>query len=263
MPTAEGYALQATGAYLRRCLLGDWGEVERVGEGRGDSDFLARAKRAKAQSTSTIPPENAKIKTMNPLDITIFRSINNLSDLYPFLNSIMIFFAEYSLYLLALYLILSWFLGPNKSKNRLTLLSCVIAFAGSFLVGKLVGHFITHPQPFVTLDHVHQLIHHGINNSFPSDHTILFFSIAFTLLFFNKGRKGLIAIIFASIVAISRIWVGVHFPSDILASIIISFFIAYLVYLFAIQNKLLTRVIAFYNQQETKFISRLKQNKTR
>ena len=78
------------------------------------------------------------------------------------------------------------------------------------------------PRPFVA-HHVDVLIHHAADASFPSDHTTgaLAISIAFWL-YHRKIGSCLIA--FGLLTGFSRIWVGHHYPVDVLGSILVALY---------------------------------------
>lgn len=60
-------------------------------------------------------------------------------------------------------------------------------------------------------------------SSFPSGHTAIAFAFAFTLLLSFPGRKrlgvGIAAVLIAAVVGVSRIYRGIHWPSDVIGSI--------------------------------------------
>ncbi len=71
-------------------------------------------------------------------------------------------------------------------------------------------------RPFASLDGVNLLIDPPLfAKSFPSDHTTLAFAVAVSVLMINR-RLGIPALIVAAVVGLSRVFVGVHFPIDVL-----------------------------------------------
>jgi hypothetical protein len=63
--------------------------------------------------------------------------------------------------------------------------------------------------------------------SFPSDHATAAFAIAFGILFVAY-RAGLVFLLWATLIALSRVLVGVHYPSDVLASLAVGIGAGYL-----------------------------------
>ena len=67
------------------------------------------------------------------------------------------------------------------------------------------------------------LISHSPETSFPSDHTTFMLSIAFIFLYFKETRKmGIFLSILGIIGGIARVYCGVHYPFDILGSILVA-----------------------------------------
>lgn len=57
-------------------------------------------------------------------------------------------------------------------------------------------------------------------NSFPSQHTTVVFAFAWPLFYLqDRWQAGLVALALASLVGISRVYVGVHFPIDIVGAV--------------------------------------------
>ena len=156
--------------------------------------------------------------SFSQLNIDAFRAINNLGKQYSFLNSTMIFLAEYMVYFLGLIIIAYWF--TRSRKNKMMIIQAMVAFVTAEIIGKLAGKFHLNYQPFAVLSDVNKLIDHAVDNSFPSDHTILFFSICFSFWLVRK-KTGWLWLVLAFCVAISRIWVGVHYPFDVVTGAIL------------------------------------------
>ncbi|PFJ26870.1 undecaprenyl-diphosphatase [Bacillus anthracis] len=150
--------------------------------------------------------------SFSQFNIDIFRAINDLGKQYSFLNPAIVFLAEYMVYILALIILAYWFTGSRQS--RMMVIQAMVAFVIAEVIGKVAGKFHLNYQPFAVLTDVNKLVDHAVDNSFPSDHTILFFSICFSFSLVRK-KAGWLWLILAFCVAISRIWVGVHYPFDI------------------------------------------------
>ena len=119
-----------------------------------------------------------------------------------------------------------------KKIATLALIACLVS--DIFVV--LLKNFIHEPRPFVNLDNVHLLIGESDPNSFPSGHTTTTFSII-TIFVLNMKKLfkthyksiNIALMIFALLIPFSRIYVGVHYPFDVLAGGIIGFCGAFLI----------------------------------
>jgi undecaprenyl-diphosphatase len=69
------------------------------------------------------------------------------------------------------------------------------------------------------------------DSSFPSGHTSSAFAAAVSI-FLTKKKMGTIAIILASLIAFSRMYFFVHFPTDILGGIVVGIICARIVRIF-------------------------------
>ncbi len=114
-----------------------------------------------------------------------------------------------------LLILIGLFFAGNKKIALIAILGLIIA---SFLVS-LIKPTVGELRPFLVLQHVNLLVYESGKYSFPSGHTSLVFTMA-TILGL-KFRKLYPALIIAAIVGFSRIYLGVHYPGDILGGIII------------------------------------------
>ncbi|MGH0676510.1 undecaprenyl-diphosphatase [Bacillus luti] len=177
----------------------------------------------------------------------IFRAINDLGKQYAFLNSAMVFLAEYMVYILGLIIIAYWFTGFRKS--RMLIIQAMVAFVIAEVIGKIAGNFHLNYQPFAVLPHVNKLVDHTVDNSFPSDHTILFFSICFSFWLVRK-KTGWLWILLAFCVAISRIWVGVHYPFDVAVGALIGCISAVISYWLVPKLSFIRQLLTQYERVE-------------
>ncbi|MDX6721137.1 MAG: hypothetical protein QOJ63_3391 [Solirubrobacteraceae bacterium] len=88
-----------------------------------------------------------------------------------------------------------------------------LALAGAQVISRLVDR----PRPFVADPRgVHLFARHAADASFPSDHATAAFAIA-TAVLLRDRRWGAVVLAFATVLAVGRVAVGVHYPTDVLA----------------------------------------------
>ena len=102
----------------------------------------------------------------------------------------------------------------------------IAAMALTFLVGNLIlKNLIARERPCWLDSQVPLLLESPKDYSFPSGHSLNGFTAATTLLFFDR-RLGIPAVILASLIAFSRLYLFVHFPTDVFVGIVMGLVIA-------------------------------------
>ena len=107
---------------------------------------------------------------------------------------------------------------PRESKIKMVVFGLLCAIS-SYLIALLAGHLYFDPRPFV--GHFKPLIEHDTENGFPSDHVLLVSVIAAVITVFSK-KLSIILWALTIIIAIARVYVGVHHIIDVVASIFIA-----------------------------------------
>lgn len=160
------------------------------------------------------------------MDFVIFSKINNLSGKNICLDSLGIFFAEYLGYFLIGILIL-FLLKDYKKYWRMVVKALGAAISARFIITEIIRFLWYRPRPFV-LDQVNLLISHETSASFPSGHAAFYFGLSTIVYFYNK-KLGILFLVSSLLISVSRVFVGVHWPSDIMAGAIIGVFSGWLI----------------------------------
>jgi undecaprenyl-diphosphatase len=184
---------------------------------------------------------------LTEINVSLFRMVNNLGKDMIFLNPAIKFIAEYLVIMLVMGIVFYWFSGSKN--NRIMVICGSFTFLLAEIVGKLAGKLYSNNQPFAELENVNKLMGHEIDNSFPSDHTILFFAFCISFNLFNR-KTGLLWVIAAFLVGFSRIWVGVHYPADVIAGAVISIIAALFVYRAVPKNRFIGNMLRIYEKGE-------------
>ncbi|PRS41085.1 undecaprenyl-diphosphatase [Bacillus sp. NMCC4] len=181
----------------------------------------------------------------------LFRWVNQLSIDHGYLNPLFIGLAEYTVLLAALMCLFIWFQNRIRT-NRRVVVSAGFTFILAELIGKIAGIFYSNQQPFAEMSHVNLLIQKEVNNSFPSDHTIFIFSVC--LIFWLFHKRHVYWLIIACAVGFSRIWVGVHYPFDVLAGAVIACLTAVAVVYLPICQRSVNTILSCYEWLEQKVV---------
>jgi undecaprenyl-diphosphatase len=122
------------------------------------------------------------------------------------------------IYLLPVLLVLLWFLpAEDRSFNQRLAGATFFAAVASLVLAFGLGHLYQEARPFISDSSTRLLVSHSADNSFPSDHAALAFG-ASGVLVWRRHSLGLVLLLGAFLVGFARIYVGVHWPSDIVAS---------------------------------------------
>ena len=128
----------------------------------------------------------------------------------------------------------AWFRpGENKIRDREYLFYGIVACFVSVLAARTIADIL----PFRERPSLNAALHFqlpyfvDLNNvigwsSFPSDHATLFFALATCILFVSRGA-GILALAHAfCVVSLPRVYMGIHYPTDILAGAVLGVGIA-------------------------------------
>ncbi len=151
------------------------------------------------------------------MDNTSFFLIFNLSRKWPLLDIFMVFTTNYVIYISILLIFFLAFKG--KAKERKALLLIILAMPVAILLIKCIHLFINEPRPFVTFNFF-PLADNNPDPSFPSRHATIMAVIAFSYAYF-KSKWALLFLILMILIGISRVYVGVHYPLDVLGGFIL------------------------------------------
>lgn len=173
---------------------------------------------------------NTLINKLLQIDIKLLRyiHINRIESLDSFFYYLS-YLTSYITVCVFIILIIIYFKKRSKEilNSFLVLLSIVIS---SSLASYFFKILFSRERPFLTYEEITKLSQAG-SMSFPSGHTAEAFAIAFGISFLFPKKKFVIpTFIWAILVAYSRMALGVHYPFDVLAGILLSLIIASIIY---------------------------------
>lgn len=152
------------------------------------------------------------------INLIVFHFINNLAGKNGNIDGLLIFSSKYLTYIMFAAVCYIFLLGIIKHHKtyRYGAIHTFLLMAIGLGINALLGLVAYIPRPFIN-HHVHLLYPHIPDSSFPSDHATVSMSMAAGLRWINKPI-GWIFMVLSIWVGFSRIYVGHHYPVDIIGS---------------------------------------------
>ena len=149
---------------------------------------------------------------IDSIDYDLFQAINGLSGRSHLIDAVMTGCAKFLPVVFALALVGLWLTWRPMNQR-----AAFLAGASALLalgIGQLIGMALPRPRPYLA-HNANLLIARTADTSFPSDHATLGFAVAVLIWRYNR-RVGTVLLFFALLLAFARVFVGAHYPSDVL-----------------------------------------------
>ena len=117
-------------------------------------------------------------------------------------------------------LLLAIWIWADDARRSAVIKACLVTLL-AMSAAQIIIQVWPHPRPFM-IGLGHTWLPHAADSSFPSDHAIVFACLGLTLVLDGVGWFGSAILLAGLGVAWSRIFLGVHFPLDMLGSFLLS-----------------------------------------
>ncbi len=157
-----------------------------------------------------------------PWDRTLFRDVNSFARSTDWLHPTMLDYASYGVVLFAGLLVVGWWVARSTG-DLVRVAAALWAPVGALLalgVNQFLVHAFHEPRPYDVLSNVLVLARRSADYSFPSDHAVMAGSVAAGLFLANR-RLGIVTVVLALLMAFARVYVGAHWPGDVMVGLVV------------------------------------------
>ncbi|MEO8693301.1 MAG: phosphatase PAP2 family protein [Acidimicrobiales bacterium] len=159
------------------------------------------------------------------MDAALYRSVNRFAARTHWAHSSFVAMAKYGIVLFALALVVGW-LSARHADSSDGVIVVIWSGAAALIalgIGQVIGNAVDRARPYTAMPASHVLIARSADFSFPSDHATAAGAVAVGLLFagrrYGSSMLGLVTGCLALLLAVSRVYAGVHYPGDVVAGL--------------------------------------------
>lgn len=117
----------------------------------------------------------------------------------------------------------------TKDKTRKIGWTVVLALLGSLFVNNFIlKNLVARTRPYEVVEGLQLIVPKAVDLSFPSGHSGASFAAATVIVKMAPRRYGIAAFVLASLIAFSRLYVGIHYPTDVLVGVLDGIIIGFL-----------------------------------
>lgn len=161
----------------------------------------------------------------------LFQQMNDFAARTEWLHVPVTDYAKYGIVIFAGLLLVGWWMARSGSAKMMAAaliapVSTVVAVA----VNQPIVSHVAAARPYVVHPTALVLVAKSADPSFPSDHAIMAGAVAAGLLLVS-WRLGVVAVMCALMMAAARVYVGAHFPRDVIAGLALGAVVALVVWL--------------------------------
>jgi len=181
---------------------------------------------------------------MSTVDHDLFLHINDFARATGWLHPVGVAWANYGIVVFAALLLMGCWRARRRTDPAVMAAALwePLATVLAVTINQPIAAMVAEPRPYNALPGILVLAHRSIDPSFPSDHAVMAGAVAASLFLVDR-LLGAIATVAAALMAFARVYIGAHYPIDVLAGLVLGSAVALIGWL--IVRRALTKIVAW------------------
>lgn len=159
------------------------------------------------------------------MDVSWFLAVNRFARATPWLHPVLAGYAAYGVALFAVLLLVGWWRARQRGRGMAAALWAPLGVLLAVAVNQPIVAAFAEPRPYAHLAGVLVLVTRSTDPAFPSDHATMA-GAAVAGLWLVERRLGLLTAAAALLMCFARVYVGAHYPHDVLAGLVLGAVVA-------------------------------------
>jgi membrane-associated phospholipid phosphatase len=156
-------------------------------------------------------------------ELQLLTEINNFAQSTPWLHFPVLILSTYAMVVYVVLWVGAWWFARRQASPR-TMAAVIWAPIGVLLaeaVAGPLGQAVGEKRPCRTLPDIEAIGKCGKGSSFPSDHAVVAGAVVVGLLLVSRRLLAWVGVLAALLIAVSRLYLGVHYPHDTVAGLVL------------------------------------------
>lgn len=149
------------------------------------------------------------------MDIAVTRWINSAAGAHPAFDTLMIALTHYGVPLMVFLVAIQWWVRADRPHVRHAALASGLSFLLGLAINQCIILFIHRIRPY-DAGITHLIVAPNTDWSFPSDHATAAMSIVAAYALQRLPRRALALFVLAFLICLSRVYVGIHYATDVI-----------------------------------------------
>jgi membrane-associated phospholipid phosphatase len=165
------------------------------------------------------------------IDGSLYLQVTTFARDTPWLNGVLNAYSSYGIVLFALLIVAAWWAARRESTTTMTAaLAVPVAAVLAYVVNALLKVVVAEPRPCFAYPTAFLLeaCPASSDYAFPSNHSVAVAAMAAALVLVSR-RLAVVAVVAAAVMGFSRVYVGAHYPHDVIAGLLIGAVVGYVV----------------------------------
>ena len=200
----------------------------------------------------------------NAFDVDILRFLNQFAHYSRTFDGVVAALARHALFKGWVMVAVLWWVwfqpGEANLKNRKIVLATLAGAVLGVVAGRLLADFLPFRVRPLNSPELGLVVPYGVSgdpfrrwSSFPSDHAMVFFAMSSGLWYVSTALGAGLTLYVAFIIALPRVYLGYHYPTDVIGGALFGVLFAYLANLDAVRAKLAAPVMRWLDAHPASF----------